>query len=235
MSKSKVLSAVSKALVGSEKLAPEVEAAARKLVSDTGRINHEALGKRRLLGDLLIGKKGTSQALKARYQQGGIIGPGGLIMGEFALDPRYKQLVKNYRQAAKGTTIVDPYSGQNLTRAGATKKLVTKGLGQSVNPLFLLGFPAMDVATAINTPDSDQHGGMSGILGALAGGAGFAIGGPLGLVGGIGASMLGENIGKSVGGLFDPTESTIRDILPSQREGRVPRTSDLILDAAVPS
>ena len=235
MSKAKVLSAVSKALVGTEKLAPEVEAAARKLVSDTGRINQEALGKRRLLGDLLIGKKGTTQALKARYQQGGIIGPGGLIMGEFALDPRYKQLVKNYRQAAKGAPVVDPYSGQNLTRAGATKKLVTKGLGESINPMFLLGFPAMDVATALNTPDSDEHGGMSGILGALAGGAGFAIGGPMGLVGGMGASMLGENIGKSVGGLFDPAESTLTGVLPSQLGARVPRASDLILDAAVPS
>jgi hypothetical protein len=235
MSRAKVLSAISKALVGTEKLAPEVEAAARKLVSDTGRINQEALGKRRLLGDLLIGKKGTAQALKARYQQGGLLGHGGLIMGEFALDPRYKQLVKNYRQASKGRSVIDPYSGQKITRAGATKKLVTTGLGESVNPLFLLGFPAMDVATAINTPDSDEHGGMSGILGALAGGAGFAIGGPMGLVGGIGASMLGENIGKSVGGLFDPSKSTLNNMLPSQQAARVPRASDLILDAAVPA
>jgi len=235
MSKAKVLSAVSKALVGAEKLAPEVEVAARKLVSDTGRINQEALGKRRLLGDLLIGKKGASQALKARYQQGGLLGQGGLLMGEFALDPRYKELVKNYRQAGTGRSIIDPYSGQKLTRSGATRKLVTKGLEESLNPLFLLGFPAMDVATAINTPDSDEHGGMSGILGALAGGAGFAIGGPMGLVGGMGASMLGENIGKSVGGLFDPSKSTINNVLPSQQAARVPRASDLILDAAIPA
>lgn len=235
MSKAKVLSAVSKALVGAEKLAPEVEVAARKLVSDTGRINQEALGKRRLLGDLLIGKKGTAQALKARYQQGGLLGHGGLIMGEFALDPRYKELVKNYRKAGKGSSILDPYSGQKLTRAGATKKLVTKGLGESINPMFLLGFPAMDVATAINTPDSDEHGGMSGILGALAGGAGFAVGGPMGLVGGIGASMLGENIGKSVGGMFDPSASPLSKVLPSEQASRVPRASDLILDAAIPS
>jgi hypothetical protein len=235
MSKAKVLSAVSKALVGTEKLAPEVEAAARKYVSETGRINHEALGKRRLLGDLLIGKKGTTEALKARYRQGGIVGPGGLIMGEFAMDPRYKKLVTNYRQAAKGSPVLDPYSGQELTRAAATKKLVTKGVGQSVNPLFLLGFPAMDVSTAINTADSDEHGGMSGILGALAGGAGFAIGGPMGLVGGIGASMLGESLGKSVGGMFDPSSTPLDRVLPAQQAARIPRASDVILDAAVPS
>lgn len=234
MSKQKVMNAVTKALVGTEKLAPEVEAAARGLVSESGRINQEALGKRRLLGDLLIGKKGTIEALKARYQQGGILGPGGLIMGEFALDPRYKQLIKNYRQSSPGSSIVDPYSGGEMTRSMARRKLLTKGVGQSVNPLFLLGFPAMDLSTAIKTDSSDEHGGMSGILGALAGGAGFAMGGPLGLVGGLGASMIGEGIGKSVGGLFDPAPST-GNVLSADRAARIPRASDLILDAAIPT
>ena len=235
MSKSKVLSAVSRALVGTEKLAPEVESVARKFVSDTGRINQEALGKRRLLGDLLIGKKGSAEALKARYAQGGLIGPGGLIMGEFALDPRYKELIKNYKKATKGTNVIDPYTGKQLTRAGATKKLVTKGIGESINPLFLLGFPAMDVATAVSTPSSDEYGGMSGILGALAGGAGFAIGGPMGLTGGIGASMLGEHLGHTVGKMFDPTKGVVENMVANQEVARAPRASDLILDAAVPA
>lgn len=234
MSKEKALSAVTKALVGTEKLAPEVESAARKFVSDTGRINHEALGKRRLLGDLLIGKKGVTEALKARYAQGGILGPGGLVMGEFALDPRYKQLVSNYRQSPKGTAVLDPYTGEALSREVATKKLVTKGLGESINPMFLLGFPAMDVSSAISMDPSDEHGGMSGILGALAGGAGFAMGGPLGLVGGLGASMLGENIGKSVGGLLDQKGSTPAAGLHSKRAQYNPGKPNLILDAAIP-
>lgn len=234
MSKEKALSAVTKALVGTEKLAPEVESAARKFVSDTGRINHEALGKRRLLGDLLIGKRGVTEALKARYAQGGILGPGGLVMGEFALDPRYKQLVSNYRQAPTGAAILDPYSGQAISRSKATKKLVTQGLGQSISPMFLLGFPAMDVSSAISMDPSDEHGGMSGILGALAGGAGFAMGGPLGLVGGLGASILGENIGKSVGGLFDPKSIAPAEGLHSKRAQYKPGRPNLILDAAIP-
>lgn len=234
MNKTRALSAVTKALVGTEKLAPEVESAARKFVSDTGRINHEALGKRRLLGDILIGKKGAADALKARYEQGGIFGPGGLIMGEFAVDPRYKQLVRNYRQSQKGTPVLDPYTGEALSRGVATKKLVTKGLGESINPLFLLGFPAMDVASAISTDPSDEHGGMSGILGALAGGAGFAVGGPLGLVGGLGASMLGGNIGKTVGSLFDPKSIAPAEGLHSKRAQYKPRRPNLILDAAIP-
>ena len=234
MSKAKALSAVTKALVGTEKLAPEVESNARKFVSETGRINDGSLGSRRLLGDLLIGKRGVTGALKARYAQGGIFGPGGLVMGEFALDPRYKQLVSNYRQAPTGTAILDPYSGQIVSRSKATKKLVTKGLGQSISPMFLLGFPAMDVARAISTDPGDEHGGMSGILGALAGGAGFAMGGPLGLVGGMGASMLGEHVGTSVGSLFDPKNSRVSGVSPVHpTQHRLPQPN-LILDAAIP-
>lgn len=234
MSRYRILDRAAKALVGTEKLAPEIESAARKYVSSTGRINHEALGKRRLLGDLLIGKKGVTEALKARYRQGGVIGPGGLIRGELALDPRFKELVRNYKQAPSGSTLVDPYTGQVISRAKATRMLATKGLGQSINPLFLLGFPAADVATAIATPDADEHGGMSGILGGLAGGAGFAIGGPLGLVGGIGASMLGENLGKAVGGVFDPSDTSFIPSSSTAGATRLPRASDVILDAAVP-
>ena len=233
MSKSKLLERASKVLVGTEKLAPEIEQAARKYVSRTGHINQKALGDRRLLGDLLIGKKGAKDAIKARYHQGGLLGPGGLIMGELALDPRYKQLIKNYRNAPQAKTLIDPYTGKAISRSAAKSRLATKGFGQAMNPLFLLGFPAMDVATALNTPESDEHGGMSGVLGALASGAGFAIGGPMGLVGGMGASMLGENIGKAVGGVFDSSEE--QPVLAmNSAYSRMPRASDAILDAALP-
>lgn len=226
-------SAVERALVGTEKLAPEIQKATRELVTDTGRINQEALGKRKLLGDLLIGKKGTMDALKARYRQGGVVGSGGLILGEFAVDPRYKQFIKNFKEAPKGAKVINPYTGELVTKGKATQMLATKGLGESVNPLFLLGFPAMDIATAASTPDYDEHGGMSGILGALAGGAGFAVGGPLGLVGGLGTSMLGESIGKGLGSMLDPDKPVIS--LPSTSDSaRLPRASDYILDAAVP-
>ena len=79
----------------------------------------------------------------------------------------------------------------------------------------------MDVASAIKTPDSDEHGGMSGILGALGNG--------LGLVGGIGASHIGEQIGSSIGKAFDPKEEH-----QSLNKAASQHVSSVILDAAVP-
>jgi len=229
MSKAKLLDKATKFLVGSEKMAPEALQAARKYVSDTGRIHHSALGNRRLLGDLLIGQKGTMDALKARFSQGGVFGPGGLVAGEFALDPRFKELLKSYKSSPRGAYIFDPYTGRHISKAKATGKILTKGVGESINPLFLLGFPAMDVASAIKTPDSDEHGGMSGILGALGNGLGFAVAGPLGLVGGIGASHIGEQIGSSIGKAFDPKEEH-----QSLNKAASQHVSSVILDAAVP-
>ena len=230
MSKSKILEKATKLLVGTEKLAPEALQTARKYVSRTGRINQGALGNRRLLGDLLIGQKGTMDALKARFAQGGIFGPGGLVGGELALDPRFKKLIKSYKSTPRGAYILDPYTGRNISRARATGKLFTKGLGESINPLFLLGFPAMDVASAINTPDSDEHGGMSGVLGALGSGLGFAVAGPLGLVGGIGAGHIGEQICSSVGNLFDPEKQNPNSLNKAASQ----QVSSVILDAALP-
>jgi hypothetical protein len=230
MGKAKILDKVTRFLVGSEKMAPEALQAARKFVGETGRINHQALGDRRLLGDLLIGKKGTMQALKGRFSQGGVFGPGGLVAGEIAVDPKFKDLIKNYRGAPKGSRIVDPYTGASMSRAGATGKLVAKGLGESVNPLFVLGFPAMDIASAINTPDEDEHGGMSGVLGALGSGLGFAVAGPLGLVGSMGAGHVGQRIGSSVGKIFDPKEKSPNTFNKAASQPASP----LILDAAIP-
>ena len=230
MSLARVGKAVERALVGTEKLAPEVEQSIRGLVSETGRINPKALGKRKLLGEILIGKKGTMDALKGRYRQGGVLGPGGLVMGELALDPRFKELVRNYRNSGSANTIINPYTGETISRAKAKRMLATKGLGQSINPLFLLGFPLSDMMTSLETAEYDPHGGMSGLLGGLGGGIGFAVGGPLGLVGGIGSSVLGESLGSTLGSSFDPDEPTID--FNSQQSARLPRASNLILDAA---
>ena len=203
MNLSRISSAVSKALVGAEHLAPEVRAATRKLVTESGHINQEALGSRKLLGDFLLGKKGTLEALKGRYAQGGIIGPGGLIRGEFALDPRYKQLVKSLAES-DSKFIVNPYTGKQISRPRAVSKAITAGISESLNPLLLLGFPAMEISEALNTPDSDSHGGYSGIGGALGSGLGFTIGGPLGILGGLASSHLGDSAGRYLGSLIDP-------------------------------
>lgn len=235
MSLGKLSDKLTRLLVGTEKLAPKVEKNIRKYVSSTGRLEESVLGKRRLHGDILIGKKGTTDALKARYIQGGVLGPGGLVRGELALDPKFKELVKNV-QGSKGSsaTITNPYTGEQISKAKAVRMLATKGLGQSINPLFLLGFPIADVHSSMGTAAHEQHGGNSGILGALGSGLGFAAAAPLGLVGGIGASMLGEHLGSAVGSSFDPSAPTL-NLGGRGNSTRLPRASDVILDAAIPS
>ena len=54
MSKLRLADRLAKFLVGTEKLAPEVQASVSKYVSGTGRIDNSALTKRRLMGDILI-------------------------------------------------------------------------------------------------------------------------------------------------------------------------------------
>lgn len=233
MSKSKVLGGLSKFLVGSEKLSPELLASTRKYVTNTGRINQEALGKRRLLGDILIGKKGTLNALRARYAQGGLVGPGGLIMGELAMDPRYKELLKNYTNAQKGSKVLDPFTGNQVSKARATGKVVGRGLVEGLNPLFVLGFPVADILSASARPDDDPDGGMTGVLGALGSGVGFAVGGPLGLLGSLGVGMAGENLGSSLGKLVDPTKKPQLYQDSSYGNTNSP-ASNVILDAAIP-
>ena len=202
MSLARITSAISKALVGAEHLAPELKAATKNLVSESGYINQKALGDHRLLGDLIIGKKGTLDALNARYRQGGLIGPGGLVAGEFALDPNFKKLVAALREGKQ--YITNPYTGEKITRNRGMVKAVTAGAGQAINPLFLLGFPAMEISEALETPGYEDRGGYGGIGGAIGSGLGFAAAGPLGLLGGMSASYLGEGIGRSIGSLADP-------------------------------
>lgn len=228
----KLLDGLSKALVGAEKLAPEVEESVRKLVTSTGRINEKALANRRFGGNLLLGQKGALDAVKARYRQGGAFGPGGVVMGELAVDPRYKKLVKELVEAKGTPHIVDPYTGKLISRNKAMAKVIGKGATESINPAFLLGFPALEMYDATKNPDYLEEGGYSGLLGALGSGVGFMAGGPLGLVGGMGASMLGQNLGASIGGRFDPKKNLLNVTSPTA-QATIPKASDLILDAAV--
>jgi hypothetical protein len=232
MSKIRLADKLTKLLVGSEKLAPEIQSSVRKYVSETGRIDPSALGKRRLMGDILIGQKGSLDAVKARYAQGGMLGPGGLVRGELALDPKFKELVKNFKASKGSGKVLNPYSGELVSKSKATQMLATKGIGQGINPLFLLGFPISDIKSSLDAPSHEQHGGASGVLGALGSGLGFAAAAPLGLVGGIGASMLGEHLGSAVGSGLDPTAPLLN--LATTNSTRLPRASDVILDATVP-
>ena len=225
--------AIERALVGVEKLAPEAEHQIRKYVASNGFINHEALGERKLLGDLLLGKPKALAAIRGRYAQGGLVGKGGVITGEFAFDPRFKEMVSEVAKAHRGghKTVVDPFTGELLSTGKATRRVIGKAIGQSVNPLMLLGFPVMDIKDALGEDPSEDSGGMSGILRGLGSGIGFAATAPLGLVGGIaGSHILGE-LGAGIGSRFDPKKSETSTDTPVAN----PYINTNLLDAALPA
>jgi hypothetical protein len=227
----RLLDSAAKILVGTEKLAPEVAQKIEKVVASSGRINEKALGSRRFGGNLLLGHKGAVGAIKGRYAQGGILGPGGVLLGELALDPRFKSLVKELKASTPGSTVLDPYTGSAISRRRALAKTIGKGATESINPAFLVGLPLVESVSALGQPDYLEEGGMSGVLGSLGNAAGFMATAPLGLVGGIGGSIVGDHLGHLLGGALDPSEPLLP--LGGSSEGfKVPSASNLILDAA---
>tara|TARA_Y100000592_G_scaffold19371_2_gene29700 strand:- start:3873 stop:4577 length:705 start_codon:yes stop_codon:yes gene_type:complete len=218
-----------KLLVGTEKLAPKVEANLRKVVTTSGRMVDDASKSRGMLKDILIGQKGGLDVVKARLTQGGLIGPGGAILGDVAIDPKFKELVKNIKASKGAKAVVDPRTGKAISKPHAYAKLVGGGALEGLNPLFGLGYPLLDIHTAVNTPDHEEGGGYSGILRALGSGAGFAVAGPLGLVGGTIGGELGGRLGGSLGGLLDPEKKVLID---KPLQNTLP--SKYILDEALP-
>lgn len=222
---------VSKFLIGTEKLSPKVESNLRRLITSSGRALETSANSRGFLMDTLIGRKGGLDVIKARVQQGGLLGPGGAILGDAALDPKFKQLVRNIASSKGAKEIVNPSTGKAISRTSAYGKALGMGALESLNPIFSLGMPVLDARAAMLRPDYEEDGGYSGILKALGSGAGFAIGGPLGLIGGSITGELGGRLGKSIGEMFDPTNTDLKNINVALK--KIP--SNYILDEAVPS
>jgi hypothetical protein len=214
--------AIERALVGSESLSPELKEFTEKYVHSTGRAKHLPSRKSKLL-NFAIGPEGAANILKARYTQGGVLGPGGIILGELAPSQEYIDLLKRISKAS-GNKIIDPATGKEITRRRGALKAIAKTPLEALNPAFLLGFPAYDTYSALKAKPGDENYGARGVGGALGSGLGFILGAPLGLVGGIGLSHIGHSLGESAGDLFSGTprgepvksEQVGKDILDKQ-------------------
>jgi len=229
---SPLLGKLEKALVGAERLAPEVQKSIRKYVTPSGRMIESSLKNRAKGLNLLLGQKGGLDVVKSRFRQGGVLGPGGLFLGDLAIDPHYKQLLTNLRNSKGFNYVLDPKTGKSISKRKALAKVVGGGIVESINPVFGLGFPILDAKAAMDSPAYEEGGGYSGLLGALGSGVGFAAGGPLGLLGGMAVGELGGGLGRSIGGMFDPDKPLVD--LSGKTMHTVPRPSDYILDAAIP-
>lgn len=191
--------AIERALVGSESLSPELKEFTEKYVHSTGRAKHLPSRKSKLL-NFAIGPEGAANILKARYTQGGVLGPGGLILGELAPSEEYLRLLSSIKNS-KGTSVIDPVTGKIISKNKAVLKALGKTPLEALNPAFLLGFPAYDIHQSLTTAKpGDENYGARGVGSALGSGIGFILGAPLGLVGGLGLSHLGTEVGKRIGG-----------------------------------
>lgn len=189
-----------KALFGNKALSPEQLEYVGKYVTRHG--HSKVTSTRGFLKSLGIGSEHAKDLMKARYMQGGLLGKGGIILGEVAPNDAFIQSARNLRDYLKAA----PGTQSNLTKADA-KNLASGGLGLALGGGFMLGYPALEAYHAAKGK-SDTYGESrrgAGVGGALGGGLGFLLSGGFGLPVGLLASHIGRKAGEGIGGVFDPS------------------------------
>jgi hypothetical protein len=185
-------SVIRNALVGNKTMRPSELASVRKYITESGHPTNPRGG---ILRNLLVGSPDALNIIRSRFAQGGVLGRGGLIRGELAPDPALIASLRRIYQGnplptragigAKGKPLID--SGDYLRSAGlGANYALHLGLG--------LGIPYLGVREALKSSDPAQGVGQS-----LGEGAGYLLGGPLGLTGLMLAGGLGGSAGASAG------------------------------------
>ena len=137
---------------------------------------------------LLLGSgKSPLKTVKSRFQQGGVLGKGGVLRGELAFNPEFYRSAK---RVARGKA-----SGKDYL------KTLGYGAGGALNAGFLLGFPAYAGYQLLTDPNPKSPGATMGME--LGTSLGYLAGGPLGMLGGIGAGIAGGMLGGAAGSRLD--------------------------------
>jgi hypothetical protein len=206
----------SRALFGAKNLSAAELENIGKYVTRSGHVR--ANSQRGLLKSTLLGNENAMNILKSRYRQGGLIGKGGIVLGEIAPSDDFinsAKKLKRYLGSAPGTA-------HDMTRSDISN-LAFGGLGTGLGVGFTLGYPlldAYDIARGRN-PEYGEGKRGSGVVGALGSGAGFLLSSGFGLPAGILASSVGKHIGERVGRVFDPAEAA-SDYAISPTEAALP-------------
>jgi hypothetical protein len=223
---SRLLRAISRSLAAAERaaigdaglkhtLSKKELAVLRKYVSEAGRVTEEAKQGGSGLRKALIGSTAAPEVVKARYAQGGLLGPGGVLLGDLAMTEPLRQSLRRTGSRLRGKA-VDP----SEATLGQDLKQLAKGLpGQGVNLGFGLGFPIAGALSAQGMDPSLEEGGLSGVGRALGSGLGFLGAAPFGLGGSILGSHFGGDLGSSIGKLL---------------ESKPEPANNIVMDAAVP-
>lgn len=201
---------ISKALFGNKNLLPSQLEAVSKVVTPHGY--SKLTSNRGFLKSLALGNEHALDIAKARYMQGGILGKGGLILGDIAPSEDFVNSyskVKKYLKASPGTP-------HDLTLADA-KNIATGAPGLALGSVFTLGFPLMDVNSALKGESEYGENRGAGVGSALGSGLAFALTGGFGLPASMLASKALGSAGAGVGSLFDKGYSEPRELtLPEE-------------------
>jgi hypothetical protein len=142
------------------------------------------------------------QAMKQRYQHGGMVGKGGVLTGDFAIDPDTIRTLKNFRTKSPQRAA----NGKLYNMRNASGVDVATALGsEAMNKTFTIGAPAAGLYAAATNPVGEGESRMGNIGRGLGDVVGFSAMSPLGYVGGVyGATpfgtagqMLGEKMDKN--------------------------------------
>ena len=179
-------------LVGNRSLRPSELASVRKYVTESGAVANPRGG---ILRNLLIGSPDALNILRSRFAQGGIAGKGGLIRGELAPDPALIASLKRIYQgnSLPGRAGVRP-GGKPFLDSGDYLRSAGLGANYALHLGLGLGIPYLGVREALKNSAPAEGVGQS-----LGEGAGYLLGGPLGLTGLMVAGGLGGSAGASAG------------------------------------
>lgn len=186
-----VLDAAKRLIVGESHIPAHELSRMRELVTDTGFAHSNRPGGfvNGVKGILFGNSKDPLGVFKARIRQGGLLGKGGIVRGDIAMDP---EMVKTWRKIKGGDHSLKNYGS-----------LASHGLGYGAGVAFGPGLPAAALAGAAMGTGSWGDVGAEGTST-----LGFALGAPFGLVGG----TLGSMAGSSLGNFMRPAEVPLPDM-----------------------
>ena len=212
-------------LVGRKDLGSEGLAKVRESVTDTGWAHldpNKGFFRSILTGS---GKSGLG-TIKGRFAQGGVFGKGGLLRGDLAWNPKSWEVIRKLNRGQA--------TGADLRSLGKTLPFDLLNTGIVAGMPLAAGY---HVATADNMPAGERVGTLGGELGTV---AGYALGGPFGLIASLGGGVLagtaGEAAGRAAGKVFEPSaeKAPVRVRLPGQSKIDALTRSGYLADVPLP-
>lgn len=194
-------------LVGRKDLASKDLSKVRESVTDTGWAHLDP--NKGFLRSIFTGSgKSGLGTIKGRFAQGGVFGRGGILRGDLAWNPQSWEVIRKLNRGQA--------TGADVRSLGKTLPF------DLLNTGIVAGMPlaaAYHVAKADDMSAGERAGTLGGELGTV---AGYALGGPFGMIaslgGGILAGTAGEAAGRSAGKMFEPSaeKAPVRVRLPGQ-------------------